>query len=170
MMRDCHVIYHYARKRLQNIGFSGPFVVMGRSLGSASALELLSVYGDRIDGVIIESGFAYSETLLNLLGLTLKSLGLSEENGFRNIDKIRTFGKPTLIIHAEFDHILPFSEGQALYAASPARDKVLLKIPGADHNDIFPGDFQNIPGRWKTSRRKPQLTGMPTKHETQDTE
>jgi len=44
---------------------------------------------------------------------------------------------PTLIIHAEFDHIIPFAEGQALYRASGARYKQLLQIPGANHNDIF---------------------------------
>jgi hypothetical protein len=53
------------------------------------------------------------------------------------VDKIRTFPKHTLIIHAEHDHIIPFSEGQALYRACPAMDKRLLMIPGANHNDIF---------------------------------
>ena len=137
MMRDCHQIYGFIRRWLNEKGVSGPFIVMGRSLGSASALELLAAYGDKIDAVVIESGFAYSQTLLNLLGVELKSLGLSEEDGFRNLDKIRTFGKPTLIIHAEYDHILPFTEGQALFEASPADGKSLLKIPGANHNDIF---------------------------------
>ncbi len=137
MMRDCHQVYGFARAWLKEHGFSGPFIVMGRSLGSASALELLSAYGDKIDGVVIESGFGRSQTLLDLLGVDLKNLGLTEEDGFRNLDKIRTFGKPTLIIHAEYDHILPFTEGQALYDASPAGEKRLLKIPGANHNDIF---------------------------------
>ena len=85
----------------------------------------------------MESGFAYAGPLLRLLGIDIKALGLSEEEGFRNIDKIRTFAKPTLIIHAEYDHIIPFSDGQALYDASPATDKEMLKIPGANHNDIF---------------------------------
>ena len=110
---------------------------MGRSLGSASALELLSAHVDRIKGVIIESGFAYSDTLAGILGLSMQAMGLTEEDGFRNIDKIRTFGGPTLIIHAEYDHILPFPDGQALFDASPAPDKKLLKIQGANHNDIF---------------------------------
>ena len=63
--------------------------------------------------------------------------GFSEESGFRNIDKIKKFNKPTLIIHAEFDHIIPYSEGQSLFDASAAKDKKLLQIPGANHNDIF---------------------------------
>jgi hypothetical protein len=110
---------------------------MGRSLGSASALELAAAQGSRIDGLIIESGFAYAEPLLRLLGVDAGRLGFQEENGFRNVDKIRQFNKPSLIIHAEFDHIIPFADGQALYDASPAEDKTLLMIPGANHNDIF---------------------------------
>jgi len=137
MMRDAHMIFDYVHNWLAENGYTGPFIVMGRSLGSASALELLASYRNRINGVIIESGFAYSETLLKLLGINMEALGIKEEDGFRNIDKIRTFDKPTLIIHAEKDHIIPFVDGQALYEASPARDKRFLEIPGANHNDIF---------------------------------
>lgn len=49
-----------------------------------------------------------------------------------------------MIIHAEFDHIIPFSDGQALFDACPSLAKTLLKIPGANHNDILavaPGDY-----------------------------
>ncbi len=54
-----------------------------------------------------------------------------------DIDKISRFQKPTLIIHAERDHIIPFSDGEALFEACPAPDKTFLKIPRANHNDIF---------------------------------
>jgi hypothetical protein len=137
MMRDSHVIFDYVQNWLKERGYSGPFILMGRSLGSASALELSAYYRDQIEGLIIESGFAYARPLLQLLGINMEALGIKEEEGFRNIDKISTFDKPTLIIHAEKDHLIPFSEGQALYDACPARDKRLLMIPGANHNDIF---------------------------------
>jgi len=42
-----------------------------------------------------------------------------------------------LVIHAEHDHIIPFSDGRALFETSMSRDKSMLKIPGANHNDIF---------------------------------
>jgi fermentation-respiration switch protein FrsA (DUF1100 family) len=137
MMRDCHVIFEYTRNWLSEKGYTGPFVTMGRSLGSASVLELISCYASEIDGLIIESGFAYARPLLQLLGIDMKAMGVTEEEGFRNADKIRTFPKPTLVIHAEYDHIIPFSDGQALYDACPADDKRLLEIPEANHNDIF---------------------------------
>jgi fermentation-respiration switch protein FrsA (DUF1100 family) len=137
MMTDCHAIFTYVRDWLKDTGNCGPFIVMGRSLGSISALELASNYGNEIDGLIIESGLAYAIPLLHLLGIDAGHLGISEEDGFSNIEKIQTFHKPTLIIHAERDHIIPFSDGQALFDASPAFDKRFLMIPGANHNDIF---------------------------------
>jgi pimeloyl-ACP methyl ester carboxylesterase len=137
MMQDCHVIFDYAKEWMKKKGFFGPFILMGRSLGSASVLELAANYRPQIDALIVESGFAYAGPLLQLLGINLAALGFKEEQGFRNIDKIRAFTGPTLIIHAEYDHIIPFSDGEALYDASPAPDKRFLKIPGANHNDIF---------------------------------
>jgi fermentation-respiration switch protein FrsA (DUF1100 family) len=115
---------------------------MGRSLGSASVLELAAAGGGAIDGLIVESGFAFAAPLLQLLGIDPDALGFKEESGFRNIDKIRKFNNPTLIIHAEFDHIIPFSDGEALYDACPSPDKDFLKISGANHNDIFMRGFQ----------------------------
>lgn len=137
MMRDAHVIFDSVHTWLKQKGHTGPFILMGRSLGSASVLELSAHYQDQVDGLIVESGFAYSKPLLRLLGVDMDALGLEEEDGFRNRDKISRFEKPTLVIHAEKDHIIPLPEGQTLYDACPAPDKRLLIIPGANHNDIF---------------------------------
>jgi pimeloyl-ACP methyl ester carboxylesterase len=137
MMRDAHVIFEWVRNRMTEYDQKGSFMVMGRSLGSASALELAAHYPDRMDGLIIESGFSHVIPLLELLGLEIEALGIEEKEGSRNIDKIKLFHKPTLIIHAEYDHIIPFSQGQDLYDASPAEDKRMVKIPRADHNTLF---------------------------------
>jgi uncharacterized protein len=137
MMRDCHAIFAFARHWLPEMGFLGPIMVMGRSLGSASALELAASYPGEIAALIIESGFAYAGPLLQLLGVNLAAIGFKERAGFRNVDKIRAYPGPTLVIHAENDHIIPLSDGQALYDAAAAPDKTLLKIPDANHNDIL---------------------------------
>lgn len=137
MMDDCHAILDFTLAWLRDNRYSGPLILMGRSLGSASALELASGRPEKIDGLIIESGFAYAGPLLQLLGINLAAIGFREEAGFGNVDKIRKFEKPVLIIHAEYDHIIPFSDGQALFDACPSQDKAFLKIPGANHNDIF---------------------------------
>lgn len=137
MMKDGHPIFHFVTRWLADRHCSGPLIVMGRSLGSASALELAQHYPDQIAGLIIESGFAYTMPLFQLIGIDPRALGFQESDGFQNLAKIKTIAKPTLIIHAEWDHIIPFSDGQALYDASPAAEKRLLKIPQANHNNIL---------------------------------
>jgi pimeloyl-ACP methyl ester carboxylesterase len=136
MMRDCHASFDYAVKWLKKEDYTGSLIVMGRSLGSASALELAAHYKNDIEGLIIESGFASMEGLYERLGIN-KVISDEKKRGLSNVDKIAEFKKPTLIIHAQYDQIIPFTAGQDLYNAAGAKDKTLLKIPGADHNDIF---------------------------------
>lgn len=137
MMSDCHTVLDYMTEWLRGQGYRGPLVVMGRSLGSAPALELASSRSSELAGLIIESGFAYTVPLLRLIGADPGGLGLSEEDGCGNLDKIRSVTLPTLIIHAQHDFIIPYSDGEALLEASGAGDKRLVMIPGADHNSVF---------------------------------
>ncbi len=142
MMRDCHRIFDFTKTWLDDNGYTGPLAVMGRSLGSASALELAAHHPDRMDGLIIESGFAHAVPLLRLLGINTAALGIDGDDRFNNTEKIRKFPKPVLVIHAEHDHIIPFTDGQDLHDACGSPDKTLLKIPGANHNDILHRGFQ----------------------------
>ncbi len=137
MMADAGGVFEYTTRWLKTLGYSGPIIVMGRSLGSASALKLAADQAGAIAGLIVESGFASITPLLELLGVRIQSLGFDPAWDAFNISNIKTYPGPTLVIHAQFDHIIPFSDGQALYDASPAREKKLLMIPGANHNDIF---------------------------------
>jgi fermentation-respiration switch protein FrsA (DUF1100 family) len=144
MMLDCHTVCRFAADWLAQNGFNGPLIFMGRSLGSASAIELAAADPERAAGLVVESGFAFAEPLLRLLGADPARIGFREESAFRHIEKIGQIRKPVLIIHAEFDHIIPFSDGQALFDACPSPAKTLLGIPGANHNDILavaPGDY-----------------------------
>lgn len=137
MMRDCHIIYDFALRWLKENSFTGPLIVMGRSLGSASALELASAYMGQVSGLVVESGFADTGPLLQVLGINLRAMRFKEKKGFGNRKKMAGFKKPTLVVHAEKDHIISLSEGLALYEACPSERKYLLQIPGANHNTIF---------------------------------
>lgn len=142
MMKDADTIYRYTRAMLDENGFTGTFIVMGRSLGSASAIELASRYNDEIDGIIIESGFAYTIPLLKLLGIDVEDLGIMDDSAINNMEKIVKISKPALVIHAEKDHIIPFGDGVALYSTLKSVSKKFLKIPKANHNNIFQHGFK----------------------------
>jgi putative phosphoesterase len=83
MMTDCHAIFDFTTRKLAEDAITGPLFIMGRSLGSASALELAVTCPDRIGGLIIESGFAHIAPLLELLGVDAAGLGLGAEGPFR---------------------------------------------------------------------------------------
>jgi pimeloyl-ACP methyl ester carboxylesterase len=142
MMRDSHTILDFTTAWLRKNGYTGPVIVMGRSLGSASALELGAHRQTEISGMILESAFAFGVPLLELLGVRIETSGDVEEKVFAHIQKIASFEKPVLIIHAEYDHIIPISDGRALFEACLSEAKSFLEIPGADHNDIF---FRGLP-------------------------
>lgn len=137
MLRDSHAIFDFTAAWLLDNGCTGPIIAMGRSLGSASALELGAARQARISGMILESAFAYGGPLLELLGADVASPDIVEEKVFGHIRKMESFRKPALIIHAEYDHIIPISDGRALFEACGSGSKTFLEIEGADHNDIF---------------------------------
>jgi alpha-beta hydrolase superfamily lysophospholipase len=58
LLDDAPLILDHVIAFLRERGHTGPLVVMGRSLGSAPAIELGSTRGDDIAGLIVESGFA----------------------------------------------------------------------------------------------------------------
>lgn len=137
MMRDAHVIFKEVQKWLKYGGRTGPLLVMGRSLGSACAIDLAASHQEEISGLIIESGFAETVPLLNCLGVDTQALGMTEADGFKNLQKIAQFAKPTLIIHAQYDQFIPVMSVELLQVHCAARSKEFHMIPGADHNTVM---------------------------------
>jgi alpha-beta hydrolase superfamily lysophospholipase len=142
MIKDAHPIFEGFKRVLKDGGFSGNLFIMGRSLGSASAIELASHYQSQLTGLIIESGFTNVFNLLEYLGFPLKSLGVVVPRTPYSLKVIRKIYLPTLIIHGEYDQIVPVQEGKALYENIAAKDKRLIIIPGVDHNTIMSGGIQ----------------------------
>ncbi len=136
MVEDAHPIFDAFLGVLSDGGFKGKVFVMGRSLGSMSAIELASTYPDQISGLIIESGFGSSVRLFSRLGFTQEFLGISDP-GFPNLTRIRSITMPTLVIHGECDTLIPFEEGKDLYESSGAQAKRMLVIPSGDHNTLL---------------------------------
>lgn len=110
--------------------------VMGRSLGSAAAIEVAQHAGDQLAGLIIESGFADTFGLLARLGLHVRGADEADD-GFDNAAKMEKIQTPTLVIHGRNDVLIPVTDGQELHRRSAATDKRLVLVPGAGHNDLL---------------------------------
>ncbi len=55
---------------------------------------------------------------------------------YDNLGKIGQVRVPVLIIHGEYDEIIPVDMSRRLYAAAPEPKDVYI-IPGAHHNDTY---------------------------------
>lgn len=138
LVSDAHAILAAVKTRLQEQGRGGHLVVMGRSLGSVPALELAAFAGSDIDGLVIESGIAQTIPFLLCLGVEVSRYGImSEADGFKNVQKIARFAKPTYILHAQHDAIIPLVSAETLQVECAARSKEFQMVPGADHNNII---------------------------------
>jgi pimeloyl-ACP methyl ester carboxylesterase len=137
LLADALRIYEALSTVLAEVGAKpARLYVMGRSLGSAPAIEVARHAGDHLAGLIVESGFADTFALLARLGLRVQGAD-EERDGFGNAVKMANIQIPTLIIHGQDDVLIPCTEGQELHRCSEASDKRLALIPGAGHNDLL---------------------------------
>ncbi|MDW7773114.1 MAG: alpha/beta hydrolase [Desulfobulbaceae bacterium] len=137
LISDARTMFGKATAWLTDNGYSGTLFVMGRSLGSACAIDLALEFQESIGGLIIESGFAETMPLMQTLGIDLTAMGIAEGNCFNNLEKIRAITKPIYILHGQRDSLIPLRHAQQLHAAAGARTKELQIVPGADHNSMI---------------------------------
>jgi pimeloyl-ACP methyl ester carboxylesterase len=134
MTADAHPIFNLFLETVRSSENGEPLFLMGRSLGSHSAVELAFHYPQYFRGLIVESGSPNVARLARLFGLSSKRLGDLEE---AISAQIRSITLPALIIHGERDSLIPPSEATTLHEEIGSPEKRLVIIPGADHNDIL---------------------------------
>ncbi|MCI5164841.1 MAG: alpha/beta hydrolase [Candidatus Electrothrix sp. GM3_4] len=137
LLADSHVLYSELKKILAEREYKPTVFIMGRSLGSAPAIELAREYNEDISGLIIESGFAETLPLAKTLGVDMSAFDITEEQTFNNIGKIKDVTKPTFILHGQLDTLIPLWQAEKSHADSGARVKELQVVPGADHNSLI---------------------------------
>ena len=136
LVHDAPILFKAIKEELSRRDQREDVWLMGRSLGSISALELAYHYPDQIKGLIIESGFPSITRLILHLGIPAGAIEL-EPMYEACISMVRKITIPTLIIHGEYDVLVPLREAEDLYNEIGAKDKELVIISGADHNDIM---------------------------------
>ena len=138
LLADSRVLYEKLKQYLADNDYSPLLFIMGRSLGSASAIEIASVFNDEIKGLIIESGFAETLPLARTLGIDPAVLNtITEEQTFNNGVKISSVTSPTFLLHGQLDTLIPLWQAEKLHAECGARSKELQVVPGADHNSLI---------------------------------
>lgn len=136
MYADSEKLFQLAVDWLRDKGCTGHLFVMGQSLGSICAIDTVYKNGESIKGLIIESGICDTTAFLEAMGASLGHAGISEEEGFNNIEKIEKIKNPTLIFHGARDRLVAIAEAEKLQASSGARTKQFFVIPGAEHHTV----------------------------------
>jgi len=130
---DASTIYRYLK---DNKFFKKNVCVMGRSLGSASAIELCARFSE-ITCCIIESGYADPIALAERRGLNVTNITTAEVALFSNSEKIRMVKCPILIMHGEMDSLISPEEAKTNYKNASSIHKKLAMLEGVGHNDIM---------------------------------
>ncbi len=133
VMSDAHKIYSYLKaqgKLLDKV------IVMGRSLGSASAIELCAEFPE-ISACVVESGYADPIPLVERRGLKISSTTPEEDRTFNNSKKISRLSCPLLIMHGSEDVLIYPAEAELNHREAGSADKTLKILPGVGHNDIM---------------------------------
>jgi hypothetical protein len=124
-------------------------IVLGQSLGGATALRMLARDSDGVRLAVIEAAFASyrgiardaalrSLVLAPFLPVALPALPARSDDPVGALQRIQV---PLLLVHGTADEVIPFSHGEQLAAAAPGAE--FIRIDGARHMEsLMRGDVQ----------------------------
>jgi hypothetical protein len=149
LVQDAHVIFKEVIEELSRRNLRSDLWVMGRSLGSISALEIAYQHQGVMKGLIIESGFPSVVRIMTHLEIPAHGMDLGKiDEGC--LERIKKIFIPSLIIHGEQDMLVPLKNARDIYDHLGTQEKELLVIPSATHNDIMLVGFRDY---FKTLQR-----------------
>ncbi|AFZ00306.1 alpha/beta hydrolase [Calothrix sp. PCC 6303] len=109
--------------------------IYGHSLGGGVAIDL-AAKNPEAAGLIVEATFSSIRDIVKYRKqFWMFPVDLMVTQRFESIAKVPKLKMPVLFIHGVNDSTIPASMTEKLYAATP-EPKLLLLVPGADHNDI----------------------------------
>jgi fermentation-respiration switch protein FrsA (DUF1100 family) len=108
-------------------------LIYGESLGGGVAVDLASRRPHR--ALIVEKAFTSFPDLAQAKVPWLPGRWLVQ-NRFDNLDKIRRCCGPIFITHGTADSLIPFQEGEELFAAAPG-PKEFLAMEGFGHHNLL---------------------------------
>lgn len=104
----------------------------GESLGTGVVLKLAAEVP--LAGVVLEA--PYLSTVAVAQGIyPFVPIGLLMQDTFRSDTVIGSVRAPLLVLHGERDRVIPFAQGEALYALANA-PKRFLRFPKGGHEDL----------------------------------
>ena len=132
--QDAETFYRVVKDWYNTEQRTGPVVFMGRSLGSAIALDLACRHDDDSLALIMESAFDLTEDFLCNKGIRINEL--SGEDPFSNRSKMSSYSKAVLFLHSHRDEVVSPNQIEWLVAESRSRATQLQIVPSESRQDI----------------------------------
>lgn len=113
-------------------------ILVGHSLGGGVAVHVASTRGAR--------ALVLQRTFDSLVGVAQSRYWMFPvswlmQNQYRSCDWIGQCGVPLFQSHGTLDQVVPLSSGQALFGASPAKQKEFFELVGGNHFSGYPPDY-----------------------------
>lgn len=113
-------------------------VLMGRSLGGGVCVDLAAKNGAR--GLILQNTTtSMPDAAANIYWFM--PVHRLMQNRYDSLSKIANYRGPLLQSHGTADELIPYALGQKLFAAAPCQPKQFFSIPGGNHNDEEPREY-----------------------------
>lgn len=128
LLRDARAAYAAAAARFGTQRLIG----YGESLGTGVVLKLAAEQA--LPAVILEAPYLSTAAVAQLV-YPYVPIGLLMKDQFRSDLAIGKVQAPLLVLHGERDSVIPFSQGQALYALANA-PKRFIRFPEGDHENL----------------------------------
>ena len=134
LFEDAETFYQGIRDWMKQTGRTGDVVVMGRSLGSAVALDLAAKHDKGLLCLIMESAFNRSSDYLSRKGVAEGLVPAVPV--FRNREKMSSFTGPVLFIHSPRDQIQSLTEVEWLVVESRSKATQFQIAPSGTREDL----------------------------------
>jgi len=134
--QDADAFYQAVKNWYDTEQRTGPVIFMGRSLGSAVALDLACRHSDDSLALIMESAFDLTEGFLSSKGIQINELGLSDEDPFSNRSKMSNYSKAVLFLHSHHDKVISLNQIEWLVVESRSKATQLQIVPCECREDI----------------------------------
>jgi fermentation-respiration switch protein FrsA (DUF1100 family) len=108
-------------------------LVYGESLGTGIAVRLAAE--NPVAALVLDAPYT-STADVAAIRYPFIPISILMHDQYRSIDIIDQVKAPILIMHGDADIIIPFSQGQALYAAAP-QPKRFMAFPGNGHTSLL---------------------------------
>lgn len=138
---------HLAAQGSESAGVPPAIVTYGWSIGTGLAVHVASQRP--VSGVILQAPPASADEMAAWSskhdvprfahGLVKVTVDAEVQPIYENVKEIAEVPSPLLVVQGTEDDVVPIAQGREVFAASPAKQKRFVEVPGAHHSDLRVG-------------------------------